>query len=171
MRDEIPITDEVVDIAQTCLTCGACDVSCKISRYNLEPLEMARELKQELVAKGKFPEAHNALVKNLKDQANIFGSNRKERGSWAHDLSIKDLTKETASVVFHAGCSYSYDKKLSKTVRTAAQILTQAQVDFGILGDAEMCCGARIHSMGHIEEYEKLAKANRCTDAGKKSRL
>jgi Fe-S oxidoreductase len=165
LRDEIEITDEVVDIAHTCLTCGACDVSCKISRYNLEPLEMTRALKAELTAKGNYPEAHNALLKNLKKDANIYGKSRKKRGDWARSLAaegltIKDLTREKADIVFHAGCSYSYDEKLTGTVKTAVEILSSAGVDFGIMGDAEMCCGARIHSMGHYAEYERLAKAN-----------
>jgi hypothetical protein len=33
-------TDRVSDIVFKCMTCGSCDVSDKICRYNLEPLEM-----------------------------------------------------------------------------------------------------------------------------------
>jgi Fe-S oxidoreductase len=160
LRDQVELTEEVMDIAHTCLSCGACDVSCKISRYNLEPLEMTRALKAELVNKGVYPEAQKVLLANLKKELNIFGESRKKRGDWARDLKLKDLSKEKAPVVFHAGCSYSYDEKLSGTVRTAVKILQNAQVDFGIMADSEMCCGARIHSMGHVGEFEKLAKAN-----------
>ena len=42
-------TDRVLDIVYKCLNCGSCDVSCKVCRYNLEPLEMTRELKFKLV--------------------------------------------------------------------------------------------------------------------------
>ncbi len=160
LRDEAEITPEVEQIVHSCLACGACDVACKIARYNLEPLEMAVELKKDLVAKGKFPEAQKPLLENLKKEANIFGKARKSRGDWARGLNLKDLTKEKAEVVFHAGCSYSYDKKLNGTVKTAVEILRKGGVDFGIMGDSEMCCGARIYSMGHTGEYERLAKAN-----------
>jgi Fe-S oxidoreductase len=112
------------------------------------------------VNKGVYPEAQKVLLANLKKELNIFGESRKKRGDWARDLKLKDLSKEKAPVVFHAGCSYSYDEKLSGTVRTAVKILQNAQVDFGIMADSEMCCGARIHSMGHVGEFEKLAKAN-----------
>jgi Fe-S oxidoreductase len=160
LRDQVELTEEVMDIAHTCLTCGACDVACKISRYNLEPLEMTKALKAELVQKGVFPEPQKALLENLKKELNIFGEDRKTRGAWAEGLGLKDLSTEKADVVFHAGCSYSYQNELSGTVRTAVQILKQSGVDFGIMGNAEMCCGARINSMGHTEAYEKLAKAN-----------
>jgi Fe-S oxidoreductase len=160
LRNEIEITPEVVDIAHTCLSCGACDVSCKICRYNLEPLQMTRDLKTELVGQGHFPEAHAQLLDNLKKEANIFGKDRRRRGDWAKGLGIKDLTKESAEIVFHAGCSYSYDEALSPTARTAVEIMTKAGADFGILGNAEMCCGARMHAMGQDEAFRKLAEPN-----------
>lgn len=160
LRDQVELTEEVMDIAHTCLSCGACDVACKISRYNLEPLEMVNALKTELVQRGKYPEPQKILLDNLKRENNLFGKSRKNRGDWAKGLNLKDLTRDKAEVVFHAGCSYSYDEKLSGTARTAAEILTKAGVDFGIMGEAEMCCGARILSMGHEGEYERLAKAN-----------
>ena len=160
LRDQVELTEEVMDIAHTCLSCGACDVACKISRYNLEPLEMVNALKTELVSRGKYPEPQKILLDNLKRENNLLGKSRKNRGDWARGLNLKDLTKDKAEVVFHAGCSYSYDERLSGTARTAVEILTRAGVDFGIMGEAEMCCGARILSMGHEGEYERLARAN-----------
>lgn len=160
IREEAEITEEVKQIVHTCLTCGSCDIACKIARYNLEPLEMVKELKNDLVEKGEYPDEHKALLEYLKKENNIFGQSRKERGAWAKGLNLKDLSKDKADVVFHAGCSYSYDEKLNGTVRTAVQILSKAGVDFGIMGDSEMCCGARIYSMGHVDEYKRLANAN-----------
>ncbi|MBN2858688.1 MAG: (Fe-S)-binding protein [Sphaerochaetaceae bacterium] len=160
LREEIEITQEVVDIAHTCLTCGACDVACKISRYNLEPLEMVRELKAELVKQNRFPEAHGQILQNLTHEANVFGKDRHRRGDWAEGLNIKDLTRETSGIVFHAGCSYSFDESLTPTVRTAVEIMNASGVDYGIMGAAEMCCGARSHAMGQDEAFTKLAKAN-----------
>lgn len=154
------ITPTVEDIAFSCLACGSCDVSCKICRYNLEPLEMVKELKAELVEKKHYPQAHEALLKNLSEKNNLFGEPRKTRGDWAQGLGLKDLTKEKADVLFHVGCRYSYDKELQGTVRTVADILQKTGVDFGILGNSEMCCGGRIHSMGHKKPFEALAKAN-----------
>ncbi len=160
LRDEIEITDEVVDIAHTCLSCGACDVSCKISRYNLEPLDMVRDLKAELVERGKYPEGQQVVLDNLHKELNVFGKDKRHRGDWAKGLGIKDLTKETADVVFHVGCSYSFNEKLSETVKTAVTIMQKAGVDFGIMGDSEMCCGARTYSMGHYDAFKKLAEPN-----------
>ena len=160
LHGQSEITKTVEDIAFTCLTCGSCDVSCKICRYNLEPLDMVRELKFDVVEKGHYPEAHASLLKNLSETNNLFGESKKSRGDWADGLDIKDLAKEKADVLFHAGCRYSYDKELQPTIRSAAKILKKSGVDFGILGNSEMCCGSRIYSMGHKKAFESLAKAN-----------
>ena len=45
--------------------CGSCDVSCKICRYNLEPLEMVRELKFHLVENGHVRAEHTAVLENV----------------------------------------------------------------------------------------------------------
>lgn len=160
LRGQVELTDEVMDIAHTCLTCGACDVACKICRYNLEPLDMVKDLKAELVEGGRYPEPQEVLLRNLREETNVLGESRKKRGDWAIGLNLKDLKTNRAEVVFHVGCSYSYDKRLLETVKTAVEILKRAGVDFGIMGDAEMCCGARIYSMGHYAAYEALAKSN-----------
>jgi Fe-S oxidoreductase len=39
-------------------------------------------------------------------------------------------------------------------------ILNKAGIDFGFMGNSEMCCGAKIHSMGHRDVFERLAKGN-----------
>ena len=71
---------------------------------------MVRELKAEVVKQGKYPEAQKELLENVRKTNNIFGKDRKARGAWADGLGIKNLTEEKAEVVFHAGCSYSYDE-------------------------------------------------------------
>ena len=47
LRGQSEYSETVRNIVNTCLTCGSCDVSCKVCRYNLEPLEMVRELKKD----------------------------------------------------------------------------------------------------------------------------
>jgi len=153
-------TDTVRKIVYTCLTCGSCDVSCKVCRYNLEPLEMVRELKFSLVEDGQCLDEHQAIIKSLNKESNTMGAPRSERGAWAKGLDEKHLSEEKAEVLFHAGCRLSYDKELQKNARTAVQILMDAGVDLGIMGDREMCCGGRIYNMGYREEFNKFAQSN-----------
>jgi Fe-S oxidoreductase len=153
-------TDTVRQIVYTCLTCGSCDVSCKVCRYNLEPLEMVRELKFNLVEDGQCLDEHLAIINSLNKEGNTMGAARKGRGAWADGLNIKRLPTEKAEVLFHTGCRISYDEELQKNARAAVQILLSAGVDLGIMGDHEMCCGGRIYNMGYREEFKRFAQAN-----------
>jgi Fe-S oxidoreductase len=54
MHGRSDYTDRVLDIVYKCVTCGNCDVSCKIGRYNMEPLEMIHDLRFKLVEEGLF---------------------------------------------------------------------------------------------------------------------
>jgi Fe-S oxidoreductase len=153
-------SDSVRDVVYTCLTCGSCDVSCKVCRYNLEPLEMVRELKFRLVEDGQRLDEHQALVDNLNKESNTMGRSRSERGKWADDLDVPRLTSEKAEVLFHAGCRYSFDNDQQISIRAAVSLLQKAGVNIGIMGEHEMCCGGRIYSMGYRDEFTRLAKAN-----------
>ena len=160
LRGQSEITDTVEEIAFTCLACGSCDVSCKICRYNLEPLEMVRELKFHLVESGHELPPLRAVVGAVEGSGNPFGLPRAARGDWADGLEVKRLPAEKAEVLFFAGCMYSYDPDLQETARASIRILRRAGVDVGILGRREMCCGGRWYSSGFRAEFASMAEAN-----------
>ncbi len=151
-------TDKVKDIVYKCMTCGSCDVSDKICRYNLEPLEMIHELKFRLVEDGQLLPQNTAVIENLRNQDNMMMESKDGRGDWAEGLDVKHITGESAEVLFHAGCRFSYDKELQETARTAVTLLRDAGVDIGIMGKDESCCGGRAYDMGYKDEFLKCAE-------------
>lgn len=153
-------TDKVKDIVFRCMNCGSCDVSCKICRYNLEPLAMTRELKAQLVEDGQTLPQHVAIIESIKKDLNSMSGTKTGRGQWAEGLNIKDISKGKSDIVFHVGCRLSYDTAQQKVARTAVRLLQKARVDFGIMGDQESCCGGRIYDMGYRREFQECAQRN-----------
>ncbi len=153
-------SDRVVDIVYKCVTCGSCDVSDKICRYNLEPLEMIHELRFRLVEDGQLLLEHTAVIEHLRKENNMMMKSGAERGDWAEGLDVKHIPGESAEVLFHAGCCFSYDTELRDTARTAVSLLRDAGVDVGIMGKDESCCGGRTYDMGYKEEFTRLAEKN-----------
>jgi Fe-S oxidoreductase len=151
-------TDRVIDIVFKCVTCGSCDVADKVCRYNLEPLEMMHELRFKLVADGQILPQHIYYIDHLRKEDNMMLEPRAKRGDWAEGLDVKHITEEPAEVIFHAGCLFSYDKKLQKIARMAVTLLKDAGVDIGIMGKDESCCGARAYHMGFKGEFVKFAE-------------
>ncbi|HWQ79162.1 MAG TPA: (Fe-S)-binding protein [Anaerovoracaceae bacterium] len=152
-------TDQAVEAIYSCTSCGMCDVACKITRYNLEPLENNIALKDSATEHGKAYPVQNEIVKTLKDEKTmIVGRKKANRLDWCKDLKLKDLTKETAEYMFFAGCKFGYE--LQDSAADAVKALQKAGVDLGIMGNADMCCAGRAQQMGFTADFEAQAKAN-----------
>ena len=160
MHGRSDYTDRVLDIVYKCVTCGNCDVSCKIGRYNMEPLEMIHDLRFKLVEEGQLLPQHMVYIDHLRKEDNMMLKPRAERGQWAKDLDLKRITQQGAEVLFHAGCRFSYDESLWPKVRSAGLLLRDAGVDVGIMGAEESCCGGRVFNMGYKGEFIKFAENN-----------
>jgi len=159
LRGRTEFTDTFLDVVYQCQMCGACDVSCKVER-DLEPYEVMQDLRTRCVEEGEVPAPHMAVIEGLKQHDNMLEQPKERRGDWAAGLGVKDLTKESAEVLFHAGCRYSYDEGLWPTVRDGLTLLAEAGVDVGILGREENCCGGRSYEMGYVGELAKYAQHN-----------
>jgi len=160
INGSIDCDERMKNIAFQCQTCGSCDVTCKICRYNLEPLEMIRELRAHLVRNGQTLPQHTAIIEGLKTSGNMLSKPRADRGKWAKDLDIKRVPEQKTGVLFHAGCRFSFDEGLQQAARAAVTLLLHAGVDVGIMGSAETCCGSRAYSMGYRDDFSRCAATN-----------
>ncbi|MFH2115872.1 MAG: (Fe-S)-binding protein [Spirochaetota bacterium] len=161
LTDDADLSPATTEIIHTCTSCGACDVACKVTRYNLEPLEHNIELKAYAVEHGKLLPGQAEIIDSLaKEKTMIRGKKKSSRTAWANGLDLKDLTKGKGEVLFFPGCKYSYDETLVKSAQSAVRILKNAGVDLGYLGNADMCCAGRALQMGFKDAFDSSAKAN-----------
>ena len=154
-------TDAMFEASTACTSCGACDIACKICRYNLEPLEHNIALKNDAVEKGRILPVQAAMMKSLKEeQTMLAGKKKADRTLWARDLGLKDALKDGAEVIFFPGCKFSYDEKLRDSAIKAIKIITGAGVALGYMGDADMCCAGRAYQQGFFKEFDERAQGN-----------
>ena len=73
-------------------------MSCKVCRYDMEPLAAMREMRATLVKDGHTLPQLAPVIDSLRTEFNMLGKSAKNRGDWAKELKIKDLTKEKAEV-------------------------------------------------------------------------
>ncbi len=151
------VTEKVKDSVFKCNMCGLCDVSCKLCRYDMEPVLAMRELRFALVEQGHTLPQVEPVIEGLRTEFNMLQKPADERGDWAAKLKVKDLATETAEYVFHAGCRYSFDGDLGHVARTSVKILQRAGIDVGIFGANETCCGGRAFNMGYRSAFEGRA--------------
>ena len=161
LTNDADLSPATTEIIHACTSCGACDVTCKVARYNLEPLDHNIELKAYAVEHGKVLPVQTEIIESLaKEKSMIRGKKKADRTAWTAGLGLKDLTKEKGEVLFFPGCKYSYDSTLTKSAQSAVRILKKAGVDLGYLGNADMCCAGRALQMGFKDAFTASAKAN-----------
>ena len=157
VNGEQPVSESTAQIIHSCLSCGGCDVSCKICRYNLEPLEHNVALKEEAVRQaGPLPRQAEMLESLKTEHTLIPRAKAAQRTEWAQGIEFA----AEPEVLYFPGCKYSYDPALRETVRTGAQLLLKAGVKLGYLGDKDSCCGGRLWQMGMIGDFDIQAANN-----------
>jgi Fe-S oxidoreductase len=158
-RGRIEYADEFLDMIYRCHMDGACDISCKNQR-DMEPFEVLLALRAKCVEDGQILPEHMMVIEGLKAEDNMMMAKKADRGNWAEGLDIKELGKEKAEVLFHAGCRYSFDEELWPIIRGGITLLKEAGGGVGIMGAEESCCGGRAYKWGYQVELTKFAEHN-----------
>jgi Fe-S oxidoreductase len=96
---------------------------------------------------------------SLISEGNPLQGERGKRAEWTKGLSVKPY-EEGMEALYFVGCYFSYDPRMKKVAQATVNILKQAGVNFGILGEKENCCGESIRKTGSEKVFKKLAKEN-----------
>jgi Fe-S oxidoreductase len=152
-------TPKLMEIIYNCHMCGGCDTSCKYS-MDMEVIEPINEIRIDAVESGHSHPALDKVVGSLKKNGTMVPGARAKRGGWAQDLGLQNFIRDKVDVIYHAGCQTSFNKDLWKLARSTARLLQKANVNFGIGGTSELCCGGRAFQMGYKADFMKQAQAN-----------
>jgi Fe-S oxidoreductase len=158
MEGRSELTEKVSEVIYSCQLCGACDATCKTYREIIDLTEVLMELRANCVEEGQLLLEHMAAIDALKQENNMLGEPKAERGAWAEGLDLKDINREQVEVMLHVGCRFSYDKELWPALRAGVSLLQRAGVKIGIAGVEESCCGGRAYELGYRGEARNFAE-------------
>ena len=142
-----------------CTTCGRCPQRCPrgVSQIDIG-ISLRRVASEYEVFPASVRSARTARA-SLISEGNPLQFERKNRADWAKDLPVKPF-EEGMDVLYFVGCYFSYDPRMKRVAVAAADLLTKAGIDFGILGEKEKCCGESIRKTGSEEVFKNLAREN-----------
>ncbi len=142
----------------TCVACRACVQNCP---RGVEIPDVMRALRRVVVELGvaKVPDSLRIVVKNISGVGNPLGEPRENRADWAKDLGVKTFTRGT-EILYFPCCYQAYDPSHQRVARAAVNILKKADVDFGILGAEQSCCGESVRKAGQESLFQSLAQNN-----------
>ena len=142
-----------------CTTCGACLDRCPAF---VNPIDEIVDLRRyQVLTTGKMPKSVGDVLRNMERQGNPWGMPPEERISWAEGLEVRQLTPgDETDVLLFLGCAYAYDERNKKVARAMVRLLKEAQVEFGVLGLDEMCCGETSRRLGNEYLFQMMVEQN-----------
>lgn len=165
-----PVTkDEMLEFAKdlyACSTCLQCHFVCPVA---IDTVELWERIRECIVDDGYGPlEAQKDLILKTKNYDNPWGQPRSSRARWGKLAKKKkrikeiprDISKDKAEVLYYVGCTASYDNNVEEVGINTVNILNHANIDFGILGNKEKCCGSVLLRMGDRASFERISKEN-----------
>ena len=145
-----------------CTTCKTCTLRCP---RGLKPMDLVIGMRGTLVEEGHIPKTIIEAMENAYKHGNPWGKPKEKRTEWIKslpgDLKVKDFSQgDRAEYLYFVGCTASSDPRIQEIAKSLAFILNRAEVDFGILGNEEQCCGNEIRRMGETGLFEELMETN-----------
>jgi heterodisulfide reductase subunit D len=163
------MSEEMAEVIYQCTLCNSCNAICRKTslplpfeiEYSLNQAKVFEALRADLVENGFILNEHRLLMESIKNYDNPWGQPRRARTRWANkNLEIKDAAKDKVDVLYYVGCTTSFDPTLRNNALTTVALLDRAGVNFGFLGNEEVCCGSIALRIGDQRTFERLARYN-----------
>ena len=152
------ITEEEI---WACTTCGACQEVCPV---NIEHVRKIIDMRRNLVlTQNKMPESAQLMLRNMQSRGNPWAGiqSMRLRGDWTNGLDVKILTDgQNTDTLFWVGCTGALAERNVKSTLAMTRVLKAAGIDFGLLGDAETCCGDPARRAGYEFQFQIMAEQN-----------
>ncbi|MGI6308832.1 MAG: (Fe-S)-binding protein [Dethiobacteria bacterium] len=157
MLDELAKLPEVWD----CSACHTCAVRCP---KGLKPVEVLIGLRNILVEGGVIqPTVRDALESAFRE-GNPWNKPKATRSDWMQglDVNIAAPGERVENLIFVC-CTIAYDPKVQVIARNLVKILNKAGINYGFIGDDEVCCASEIFNLGEVGEdglFEMMVEDN-----------
>ena len=145
-----------------CTTCKTCTLRCP---RGLKPMDLVIGLRGTLVDEGHIPKTLIDAMENTYKHGNPWGKPKNKRMEWIKSLpdemKVKDFSQgERSEYLYFVGCTASFDPRIQEIAKALVRCLKKSEIDFGILGNEEHCCGNEIRRMGETGLFDMLVEEN-----------
>ncbi|MCB2188728.1 MAG: (Fe-S)-binding protein [Deltaproteobacteria bacterium] len=157
--------EEFINDIYRCTICGGCQNQCQLDHKPVIP-EIFEAMRRKAVEAGAGPlPAHKNLTQSLKAYNNPYQGPRRVRTDWMRPFKkagnpIKDINKEPAPILLYVGCTGAFNKQAQTVPTATASLFQKLGLDFGCLGENEVCCGSTAMRVGDAEEFKRVATNN-----------
>jgi len=154
-EDTDEIEREVTEVYR-CLACESCTTWCP---HGVSMPNIMRGIRRILVEYGSYPSELSDSVSRIHSSGNPFGEPREQRGAWIQGSQVPQF-ESGMDYLYSPCCVPAYDPRAVKVAKATAEVLRSAKISFGVLGDAESCCGEAIRRAGAEEVFLEVTDVN-----------
>lgn len=142
-----------------CTSCGACTIRCP---RDVKPSEVIIEVRSAFVEDGEVPVSIQRALENTMVQKNPWGKSRAKRGAWSGklDIEVPHVSETESKRLLFTCCIQAYDPRCMVIPQNLAKIFAIGGLEFGVLGEEEVCCGNEIRRIGESGLFEELQEEN-----------
>jgi len=152
LGEEVEPSKRLVDSLYTCTACGQCFEG--LGEGGLEVNNAIIKARCELASRGWGPSYCRPILENVRAEGNPMGMPAEDRAIWWEEVE-EDHPFQGNEVLYWPGCTTSY--RLPGIVEATAKLMEEAELDFGLLGEGEGCCGLILYLMGLWDEARENA--------------
>jgi Fe-S oxidoreductase len=140
-----------------CTTCRACDNVCPVW---VEHVDKIVDLRRNLIMVSMSETARDPL-RNIRVRGHPWMGTTLAREDWTKGLNVKIMAEDSnVDILYWVGCTEALEDRSIKIAQAMGKLLNQAQVNFGILGEEESCCGDPARRLGNEHQFQLQAQKN-----------
>jgi heterodisulfide reductase subunit D len=157
--------EDLLDAVYRCTVCGGCQNQCQLDHKPFIP-EIIEAMRRKAVEDGAGPmPSQKKITQSMRDYNNPYQGPRRVRTDWTRPFKkskqpVKDINKEPAEILYYVGCTGAFNLPARGVPVATASLFQKLGLDFGILGENEICCGSTVMRIGDVEEFKRVAESN-----------
>jgi Fe-S oxidoreductase len=152
LSGELGASERLVNSLFSCTACGQCYD--QLGREELEINNAIIRARHEISKAGEGPGVCRVTLRNIQEEGNPMGMPAEDRTIWWEDVE-GEFPYNGNDVLYWPGCTTAY--RLPGVVEATVKVFDKAELDFGVLGVRERCCGLLLYLYGQWDEARESA--------------
>ncbi len=155
----------LVDAVYKCTVCAGCQNQCELDHKPFIP-EIIEAMRRKAFDDGVGPmPSQKVVAQSMASFDNPYQGPRRVRTDWTRPFKkekrpIKNIMKESAPILYYVGCTGAFNLPVRNLPTATASVFQKLGLDFGILGENEICCGSTAMRLGDHNAFRRVAEAN-----------
>jgi len=150
------------DFAHKIFLCNLCEHCTSVCTTGISLDRFWEVARAEVRERDLLPAPARFVLKSVKERGDIMWMGSADRLLWMEGVEelVKGRILKKAKVAYFLGCNVSLKSQLHDVAQSMVKIMDYAGVDFTLLGEKEVCCGAPLSWAGNLKDINEMAEKN-----------